>query len=612
MNKTPTFLLASTGSVIFFIYLLTILFQSQFWGNVLSPFISFLSSGCLFYIFWQARHKNYLCFSWLFLCLACFSWGIADTLWAVDTHIIGTDPNLNLTGVYLYACTNLFLFTATVIFSVYQYKKWIRIKTVLDVLTITTVSSYSLWIIFFKRSFTGFQLLAGAGFLSLSCVVLDICLMITILIWYVSIRKGRIPFSLRLISAGLSLFAIFDLWYYYLQIYNLYMANSITDALYAFPLYLIAIGGILYQRKKDTLAYTQDVASHKDEMDNYTNIGFRHKGLLIFIAPALVALWDTLSITDVLFYTVIIYIYEGLCGYFDSATKTALLLEKEKELNNTLEKHIAARTSELVDKNRQLMAMNITLDRLSNQDTVTDLNNGRYLARKIDEIMATLSPKERLVMLYIDLDRFKNINDTHGHAMGNKVLIEIGKRLKEYNQDRGIIARMGGDEFALVFAGNYDYKKAYQMGQQIINKCAQVIEIDEYNFYVTLSVGISVYPLDADNANMLMKNVDIAMYQAKAAGNNRCFVFNSTLNEQIQWKHTLEYSLRNADVDKEFLLLYQPQFSIPNKKLIGMEALIRWNHPTLGCIMPMEFIPVAEETVVVKRFCNTLTQSFQI
>jgi EAL domain-containing protein (putative c-di-GMP-specific phosphodiesterase class I) len=145
------------------------------------------------------------------------------------------------------------------------------------------------------------------------------------------------------------------------------------------------------------------------------------------------------------------------------------------------------------------------------------------------------------------------------------------------------------------YHSKYGYKEMEQIANKIINKCSETIEVDQYLFHVTISIGISIYPFDAMDSNSLMRNADIAMYQAKSLGKRRCVSFDTKFTDRLTRKSKIEFQLKNLILDNEFELYYQPQFSIPDKKLIGAEALLRWNSKQLGWISPTEFIPIAEE-----------------
>jgi diguanylate cyclase (GGDEF)-like protein len=208
-------------------------------------------------------------------------------------------------------------------------------------------------------------------------------------------------------------------------------------------------------------------------------------------------------------------------------------------------------------------------------------------------------PQEGLCLMYLDIDRFKLINDTLGHLMGDKLLTSIVKRLKENLQKDDYIIRIGGDEFLLILPSISKTEEAEAYAGQMIDLFTQPFWISDYEIFLTLSIGISLSPQDGTDLRSLMKNSDIAMYRAKEKGRNNYQLFSFQMKltdlEQLILKNSLHKAIKND----EFMLLYQPRIHLQTGEIIGAEALIRWNHPDLGLIPPMKFIPLAEETGLI-------------
>jgi diguanylate cyclase (GGDEF)-like protein len=199
------------------------------------------------------------------------------------------------------------------------------------------------------------------------------------------------------------------------------------------------------------------------------------------------------------------------------------------------------------------------------------------------------------------VDRFKTINDSYGHDVGDKVIIEISNRLTEWNTFGAVLARLGGDEFVVLLRGAVSRYKMTECCRQIIDICGAPIYVGQQVLYLTISIGISSCPQDAGDGVSLMKYADIAMYKAKAEGYNKHVFYNPSLKENISRKNEIEALLRNADLQSEFELVFQPQFTLPDKRLIGAEALIRWKSAEHGYIPPSVFVPVAEEINYISR-----------
>ncbi|QGU94805.1 EAL domain-containing protein [Clostridium bovifaecis] len=239
------------------------------------------------------------------------------------------------------------------------------------------------------------------------------------------------------------------------------------------------------------------------------------------------------------------------------------------------------------------------LYKMAYYDMVTGLPNRRFLLENLEKYIENKPSSEEFAILFLDLDKFKDVNDTFGHDAGDLLLKDTGEILKSYLEEEDIIARWAGDEFVIL-------KKAIQGIEEIEDFCQRIIGcfsnpwiIEEQDFYITTSIGIALCPRDGQNAKNLLKNADSAMYYAKVEGKNGYAFFDSGVNDKLLKKLKLESRLRSAVKNEEFMLMYQPQFDTKTKEIIGAEALIRWNHPQEGIINPDKFIPIAEESGVI-------------
>ena len=237
---------------------------------------------------------------------------------------------------------------------------------------------------------------------------------------------------------------------------------------------------------------------------------------------------------------------------------------------------------------------------MAHHDDLTGLPNRRFFHEMLGQALdAAMKNKVMMSVLVLDLDRFKMINDTLGHMQGDLLLVEVAKRLRDCIGNEGNVFRMGGDEFTVLLPEIYHPDVATQWAKNIIELFRTSFLIQDYEFDVTASIGISYYPHDGQDINSLMIHADTAMFRAKEHGKNNFIVYTSSMNEKSYEKLTLEKALRKALANNELILHYQPQIELCTGRIIGMEALIRWNHPELGLIAPDQFIPLAEETGLI-------------
>ncbi|MFC4302017.1 EAL domain-containing protein [Cohnella boryungensis] len=258
------------------------------------------------------------------------------------------------------------------------------------------------------------------------------------------------------------------------------------------------------------------------------------------------------------------------------------------------------RTRNLEITNRRLEATFDELTTTAYHDAVTGLYNRSYfnehLARSITECQ---NAGDKLALLYLDLDHFKMINDSLGHIYGDMLLKEIGRRLTGTIKPGMVISRIGGDEFAILVSQVEDAAQVKQLAVDIRELFQKPFVFKESEYFVTTSIGIALYPDHAHSDSSLVRNADLAMYRAKEEGKNQYRFFDVTLNPNAEDTMELKNSLRRALKNDEFTVHYQPQVEAHSGRVIGLEALIRWEHPVRGTIPPNSFIPIAEETGLI-------------
>lgn len=228
-----------------------------------------------------------------------------------------------------------------------------------------------------------------------------------------------------------------------------------------------------------------------------------------------------------------------------------------------------------------------------NYDFLTKLPNRRFFEEKLNEF---LKARDKGIVLFIDIDNFKNINDTLGHDVGDELLKIISNKLKETMEKNDVLSRFGGDEFLIIKPNIQSYKEAKESANKILNVFNGLWTIKKHKIYITASIGITSYPDDGKDVNVILRNVDTAVYDAKFSGKNKYKFFKKSMYHEVLRKTQIEKALREAIKNNEFELYYQPQIDVKTGRIVTLEALIRWNNPKFGMVSPMEFIPIAEET----------------
>jgi diguanylate cyclase (GGDEF)-like protein/PAS domain S-box-containing protein len=254
---------------------------------------------------------------------------------------------------------------------------------------------------------------------------------------------------------------------------------------------------------------------------------------------------------------------------------------------------------------QQLIDNQQRLDKMAHHDQLTELPNRHYLTAFLPQaIEEAKAANTMLGVVFLDLDRFKHINDTRGHETGDKLLQEVATRLRTCVRDSDVVIRMGGAEFVVVFRNVKNYDEVTLGAGRIIETLNRPIIIDRHSLQTTGSVGVSLYPRDGANMVELLKHSDTAMYQAKDRGRNNVQMFSHAMNRKLKHRVAVEASLREALRLKQLDVHYQPFVNLITRKIVGLEALMRWSHPVHGMIPADQFIPVAEETGLIVPMGN--------
>jgi diguanylate cyclase (GGDEF)-like protein/PAS domain S-box-containing protein len=240
------------------------------------------------------------------------------------------------------------------------------------------------------------------------------------------------------------------------------------------------------------------------------------------------------------------------------------------------------------------------IEYLANHDALTDLANRNLLGDRLQQALELTRRDGRLLgVLFLDLDRFKDINDSVGHSVGDALLRSVAARLAELVRSCDTVARQGGDEFIILLSEPKDGLEVGQVAQRIVDGLAAPFVVGGHELHVTASIGVTVFPLDGDDMQALLRNADTAMYRAKEENGNNFQFYSRDMGLRALERASLETALRHAIERNEFELVYQPKVDLAHGRIIGAEALIRWRHPELGLVSPVRFIPLAEDTGLI-------------
>ncbi|APG27250.1 hypothetical protein A7E78_04990 [Syntrophotalea acetylenivorans] len=274
-------------------------------------------------------------------------------------------------------------------------------------------------------------------------------------------------------------------------------------------------------------------------------------------------------------------------------------MERRDELG-TLVENFNGMLNQIQMRDAELQEKQDRLNYLAHHDPLTGLANRLLFNDRLHHALTNARRlNSRVALLFIDLDRFKNVNDSLGHKTGDLLLKEVASRLASITRANDTLARLGGDEFVIVSEQTSGYPGITTLAQKVQQALSWPLQVGRQELFVSGSVGVSVFPEDGENVESLMQCADVAMYQAKELGRNNYQFFTSGMTERAQESLEMENKLRKALDNQELLLHYQPQVDMASGAIIGMEALLRWQHPVMGLVSPGKFIPLAEETGLI-------------
>jgi diguanylate cyclase (GGDEF)-like protein len=270
--------------------------------------------------------------------------------------------------------------------------------------------------------------------------------------------------------------------------------------------------------------------------------------------------------------------------------------QKIHRLNAHLEERVIERTQQLQVAHTQLLKMALS-------DSLTQLANRVAFIDRLNKALNHLQtqPDDQFAVLFLDCDRFKIVNDSLGHLVGDQLLMAIAQRLKQYLKPTDTLARLGGDEFAILLSPAIDKENIIQFAKKLLEAFNQPFTLQDHQVFINVSIGIALGNPEYDKPEHLLRDADTAMYHAKAAGKAQYCLFETTMHRAALQLLQIETDLRQAIHRQEFSLNYQPIVALDSGKISGLEALIRWNHPQRGLIPPSNFIPVAEETGLIHK-----------
>lgn len=558
--------------------------------------------------------------AWYLIASAQLLFVIGDVIWYVFEGILFIEPYPSLADLFymLYypvILVGIFIFPR-IKTSKFEYKK----STIDFLLTLLSAGLVS-WFFLLSPASSGLEQESFlVKFLSIAYPAADLVLLLMLLILIYNYPRGREHGALFFLILSILVQIISDVIFSYQSLIDSYISGSWVDCGWLFGYLFLGLAGITQiqveqkeRNKKDILNFLSNIELGKfvKGVQKYLPYFF------VFTSYSVLVFYVANEIPE-RFLVLVIGI--GLIIFLSMLRQFLVILENEK-----LNKELEISLSDLSEKNYQIENTNVELRHEITQrkkieeqlsfdalhDCLTKLPNRTLLLDRLNHAIeiAKRNSDFSFSVLFLDLDQFKNVNDTMGHSIGDELLKKFSERVQGCIRNSDTFARLGGDEFAILLENHDTADEATHVADRIQECMREPYLFTGQNFFITASIGIvNEISKDYNNAEEILRDADIAMYRAKELGKDRYQIFSSSMRVEMLSKITLESQLRTALEEKSFVIHYQPIFSLENNKLVGFEALLRWNHPQLGLLMPMDFLSVAESSGLILEIGNWALQ----
>lgn len=562
-------------------------------GNLMSLLAPLASSLLLFTASRRAEGHNRT--FWLLMSCGTVSYFLAESTWSFFESILQETVPFPSWADFFYIMEIIFFLIAQLHLLYVKKNTYHLLRLLFDILIIMTVAFSFSWHFIIQQILSQHEVPTLSLLTSLSYPLSDLLLLFGAVSMYLSSKEVLPGKVLALLVAGFLLEVYPDTVYLYQTAAGTYQSGSLYDPLWSIGLLLIGFAGYCFEETSHPSAQSSAPQSEGFASIDYGRLLFPYLCVTILLIMMILQSTGSPSILVGTSVAILLLIIRQIVALVENNT----LLRRFHMWNDQLEQEVAKRINELSEKNTQLIDAYSKMEHMAFHDALTGLPNRRLFEDRLLSAISNAKMQHHIVaVLFLDLDRFKNINDYLGHAIGDLLLQHVAQRLNACLQEGDTASRQGGDEFTLILP-NRTIEEISKTAQALQESLHQPFLLNGNEIRISGSIGIGVYPYDGDSVETLMKNADTALYLAKERGKNNFQFFTTELNERISKKMLLETELHKALEQGEFVVYYQPQLNLRTETITGVEALIRWRHPKYGLVPPSDFIPLAEETGLI-------------
>lgn len=559
--------------------------EIEIWANIMVPAIIIMAAIALIPIY-KEKTPNYR--TVFFYMLGFFLFGIAEIFWAVLYRISNHYPSTNVYLAYFYTLPNVCFLMAILLYLFVHIKYFNLAQLWQDLLSAILLCVGFLIMAYFHAQLFGKVEINPGGIANFIFLLLNMLSLTILITMGISLRWRKQGIGGKIIMIALASFFIADSFYVSQVTNNTYVPYAFLDWTYVFSFVALS-SGIRYSYLEYKLA---DINPEMGIKGIAYNEGPIRNLWMLFILPAINVFVCGFHYQQLLYFAVVIIIHLFVSLHIQNSIHMKRMLNKNTELNEMLKKKVLERTC-------QLQAINDDLNFLLKHDRLTGLHSRDFFFNMIDEKISEYGDGQMIYLIIVDIERFRVINDTYGNVTGDKVLKETGQRLLKMFGKHNCLARIDGNEFAILDFEEKDFNKMAEKLELLVEAFKEPVDIHPFNIQINIQAGVAAFPENAANRNELMNFAKTALEQVKISKNQSYAFYDENFYRRERRRQEIELALKKSDVGQEFRLYYQPEYTVKGQELYGMEALLRWKSPTLGFVSPAEFIPIAEETGMI-------------
>ncbi|NMB94957.1 MAG: EAL domain-containing protein [Flexilinea flocculi] len=583
-------------------------FLCGFFSDVYSPLVEFFAVAVLLIVSRQLRmHSKQIFLVWIVMSAAVFSYALGDLLWVVIERVFQKSPFPSITDFFYLLYYPLFLISI-LLFPSEKLKKWEWVTTILDISIVLLIAILIFWnFLIGPLAYSSSNVSLLERIILTAYPVSDLILFsgLTFILYG---KRRKIPgISVLLLAVSSLIMIISDILYSSLEMEGAYFSGHLIDASFTLSVLLIEMAGVfqlieLEQKKVIIMPFLLNYAA-------------KWLGTIIAILPSLMIL--TVYGLMIRSYSAPLLMNSVSIAYSSGIitlliiVRQALTIRQNHQLNEELKKNLELSRSQAKElelgyqslqaeiKERRQVESELSYNAL--HDRLTNLPNRALFMDRLHHVLERSKRHQdySYAVFFMDLDHFKVVNDSLGHNIGDLLLIEEGKRLLACIRAEDTIGRLGGDEFVVLLEDLENPDSFIPVADRIIHEISTPAILGGHKVFISISLGVVLGNERYTQPEDVLRDADIAMYRAKKMGRGRYEIFDPSMLEGVMSRLEMENDLRKALEHREFVLYYQPILDLCNDRIIGFEALIRWQHPTRGLITPGDFIPLAEETGLI-------------